>query len=472
MQSPFKFITNQYNEIIKTLISSDFQIGTINNQTELQLFGGLSLQPIRYVISNNTPIYIADKNSIAEIEILSSIALVYLPQTPQLGRVIFIKDYAGLATTTNIQITTQQGNILIDDTYTKTIFSNYGSTVLFWNGIKWQTLVLFTASGSIGPIGPTGPTGVSGVTGPVGSTGPTGPASTVTGPTGPTGLQGSTGPTGWTGAASTITGPTGPTGAASTVTGPTGPMGAGYDATSSSTIEIGLGEHNITIGFGYAYVEGTRIRIISIASPTNYMEGTITLVDENTITFSCDHLTGSGTFNSWNITLTGNIGPTGPTGAASTVTGPTGPTGYTGPSVTGPTGPTGPVGATGGANILQKIRTDDASATKTFAVSGIADYVGGTHLIVYPQNESGLNNKLYLLTSGAIDGTELSIHHGSGWPDTYAITISMDICNGLSGSLIKNLPGGAEWPSDEGIDVIFSGSNWYWWRSHGSVAFP
>jgi hypothetical protein len=247
-KSPFSFVSNQNNETIKTFINSDLQCGTPNQQKDFNIFGSLSLQPIRYTITTqNNIIQLMNKNSIAEIEVLGTSAVVYLPANPLLGTIIFVKDYCGSATNINILITTQLGTILIDNSYSRSIINNYGSECLFWNGSKWQSLVYFIPSSSIGPVGatgatgpqgPTGPTGpsitgptgaASTVTGPTGAngvTGPTGASSTVTGPTGPTGANGVTGPTGASSTVTGPTGPTGPTGAASTVTGPTGPAGA------------------------------------------------------------------------------------------------------------------------------------------------------------------------------------------------------------------------------------------------------
>lgn len=366
MDFPFKVITNGLRKLIKVIHPYDTQIGTVSIPNVLQIYGSLSLQPIRYQFNNNV-IYLKDKNSIAEIDstnLTISTGSVFLPKNTDQGRIFFIKDVFGTATTKNLQIKTLDAST-IDSQATKIIDVNYGCEALYLNSTNnWQTLVKFVASGTVGPTGPTGPTG---------ATGPTGPG--ITGPTGPTG------------AASTVTGPTGST-------GPTGPIGP----------------------------------------------------------------TGS----------TGPTGPVGPTGASSNVTGPTGPTGATGPTGPGITGPTGPMGPTGGSNIFQRIVIDD-HPTKTFCVSGSADYVGGTHLGIDARNEDSAPCKLFLLSSGAIDGQVLSIHSVAQWPGAYAFDLSIDICDGLSGSVIKNIIGTSEFPDTSGIDVIFSGSHWYWWSSHGYV---
>jgi collagen type I alpha len=202
--------------------------------------------------------------------------------------------------------------------------------------------------GSTGPAGATGPTGasVTGATGPVGPTGPsggpTGPTG-ATGSTGPTGaegvagLRGATGATGATGAASTIPGPTGPTGAtgaASQVTGPqgpqgiqgpvgptgagaTGPTGASFaGVTSSSTLSIETGSKNFAVNKVDAFAIGTRARLASTATPSQYMEGVITFIVGTSITMTIDKINGNGnTYSSWNLVLgAGEVGPVGPTG--------------------------------------------------------------------------------------------------------------------------------------------------------------
>lgn len=230
------------------------------------------------------------------------------------------------------------------------------------------------ATGGIGPTGPTGPTGATGATGPTGSTGPTGATGATgstgaTGPTGNTGPTGSTGPTGATGdtgptgvtGPTGATGPTGPTGStgdtgatgptgatgSTGATGPTGPTGATgtagdtYSTTSATSLTISVGSKTFTVSQGLAYIAGQQIVITFNAS--NLMNGVVDSYNTSTgvMTSTVSSVTGSGTYSSWAVSLSGTPGPLGPTGP----TGPTGATGATG--ATGPTGNTGPTGATG-----------------------------------------------------------------------------------------------------------------------------
>lgn len=225
-------------------------------------------------------------------------------------------------------------------------------------------------TGSTGGSGPTGPTGadssVAGPTGPTGPTGSTGAASTVPGPTGPTGSTGSAGPTGPTGAASTVAGPTGPT-------GPTGTTGIGYNAlTSSSTVTIGTGSKTFTtsiVATETAFTVGAYIRVAAAASPTSYMEGTITSFNTNTLVMTVVYTSGSGSYASWNFSVIGAVGPTGPTGSA---------------------GPTGPTGSLSGSVFMQKLTISVANTFPALTYT----YAPGMFLLV-------INNQTFVPTGAS-----------------------------------------------------------------------
>lgn len=169
----------------------------------------------------------------------------------------------------------------------------------------------------------------------------------VSGPQGAQGAQGATGATGPQG----FQGATGAQGAA----GATGPQGAGYaNATSSTSLAIGTGSKVFTITAGSAFVTGSRVRAANTTTPTNYMEGIVT-VSGTTMTMTSDATGGSGTFSAWTISIAGNVGAggtgtVGPQGAqgAQGAIGATGPQGFQGfQGATGSTGPQGPQGFQG-----------------------------------------------------------------------------------------------------------------------------
>ena len=96
-----------------------------------------------------------------------------------------------------------------------------------------------------------------------------------------------------------------------------GTAGVGFALTSASSVAVGTGTKTFTTNLSAtssAFVAGSRIRVISTATPTTYMEGTITTFTSTTLTVSVDATSGTGTLNSWKITIAGNIGATGATG--------------------------------------------------------------------------------------------------------------------------------------------------------------
>ena len=142
---------------------------------------------------------------------------------------------------------------------------------------------------------------------------------------------------------------------------PEGAAGQGYGGSSTTSLSYGVGTKTLTVTetTPLRYVVGSRIRVAqAVFGDTNYFEGTITSITQTTFTspytytvnFDADISTGSGSYASWKLALTGLRGLTGSTGP----TGPQGPTGAVGPTgiqgfqgIQGVTGPTGPIGATG-----------------------------------------------------------------------------------------------------------------------------
>lgn len=111
------------------------------------------------------------------------------------------------------------------------------------------------------------------------------------------------------------TGPAGAAGAASTVPGP------GYAGTSTSSVAIGAGSKVFATQTGLAYVSGSRVRVSSVASPTDtWMEGIVTSYASGNLTISVgsDGFAGTGTVNDWTISIAGEPGRDGVDGADGT----------------------------------------------------------------------------------------------------------------------------------------------------------
>jgi hypothetical protein len=94
-------------------------------------------------------------------------------------------------------------------------------------------------------------------------------------------------------------------------TGLTGPTGPGYGGTSTSSLTVGTGTQSFTTQAGLAYQVGTRVRIASSASPSNWMEGSVTSYSSTSMSVSVSKVGGSGTIASWTLSVAGEPGVSG-----------------------------------------------------------------------------------------------------------------------------------------------------------------
>lgn len=204
-------------------------------------------------------------------------------------------------------------------------------------------------TGVVGPAGPQGETGPAGPQGEVGPAGPQGIQGDV-GPEGPQGVQGLQGPQG-------DPGPIGPQGVQGIqgIQGETGPAGAnGADGdryATTSTTSLTLGNSGVTtiftVDLGLDYTVGQTVIIahdidnVQYADVVDYDGATGEMVIERT-----SH-TGSGTYSTWSVNLSGAVGIQGPAGPAGPQgePGPAGPQGIQG--LQGPQGEVGPAGPQG-----------------------------------------------------------------------------------------------------------------------------
>jgi hypothetical protein len=86
-------------------------------------------------------------------------------------------------------------------------------------------------------------------------------------------------------------------------------IGLGYaGVTSTTSVTIGAGSQTFTVSIpstNDAYVVGSRVRVASSVSPSNFMEGVITAYSGTTMTVLVDTIGGSGTYASWNFSIAG-----------------------------------------------------------------------------------------------------------------------------------------------------------------------
>lgn len=254
------------------------------------------------------------------------------------------------------------------------------------------------------PQGPQGPQGEQGIQGPTGAQGPQG----VPGPTGPSGADGSDGLAALT-----------------------------YGGTSGTSINV-LDTAATTAGgimsLDLAYTPGTRVRFADSSNPSvNYFEGVIDSYDTVSGNFDLidiDNKVGSGTYSSWNISLTGDKGDTGATGAQ----GIQGPQGLTGP--TGATGATGAAGADGfGYDATSGTSTDildTAVTTLSGSLSVDKAYSPGVRVRFSDQSLPTTNYfegvlTAYNPTTGAFTINPVDLKIGSGTINAWNVNVSGEL---------------------------------------------
>lgn len=139
-----------------------------------------------------------------------------------------------------------------------------------------------------------------------------GDAHNIRGPQGLPGIPGANGAQGVEGIQGVqgLVGPPGPAGPAGSPgsTGATGATGPGYLATSTTSILVAVGPIVFSTQSGLAYVNGTRVRATSNGSPTNWIEGLVTAYSGTSLSVTIDKIHGSGTFNDWNLNVSGEPG--------------------------------------------------------------------------------------------------------------------------------------------------------------------
>lgn len=107
------------------------------------------------------------------------------------------------------------------------------------------------------------------------------------------------------------------------VQGTPGTNGLNADMTATSTDSRTIQNGSVTFAIPNSNNRGwaentTRLRIS--ANATNFMEGVITSLSPTSVTVNVTFTQGAGTFESWNLAVTGERGATGASGGAETVT--------------------------------------------------------------------------------------------------------------------------------------------------------
>lgn len=80
----------------------------------------------------------------------------------------------------------------------------------------------------------------------------------------------------------------------------TAPTYAANAVASTTSLAIGTGSKAFTVAAAGGWVDGTRVRAVSSANHSNWMEGTVTY-SSTTLTMTSDTIGGSGTLTDWTL---------------------------------------------------------------------------------------------------------------------------------------------------------------------------
>lgn len=92
---------------------------------------------LRYLGLNYTPYAVASTDQVIGVDTTSLDITIQLPDSPETGRVIIIKDATGNASNHNITVTTVSGVVLIDGATTLVMNSDYESIQFLYTGTEY-----------------------------------------------------------------------------------------------------------------------------------------------------------------------------------------------------------------------------------------------------------------------------------------------------------------------------------------------
>lgn len=153
LKNGFVFVQDSKTQSIKKIVTSgDFQIGLITDPYGLKVTGGLAVNSKSISIEGGKSYSLPNMTTVVNVTTLGSgTATVILPQEPEIGQIIVVKDAGNNAATVNITIQ-GYGTQLIEGSTTKTISTNYGAYQLVWNGTSWLSIASIISSTGTGDV--------------------------------------------------------------------------------------------------------------------------------------------------------------------------------------------------------------------------------------------------------------------------------------------------------------------------------
>jgi hypothetical protein len=223
--------------------------------------------------------------------------------------------------------------------------------------------------------------------------------------------------------------------------GDIGATGPSYSGTSTTSLTIGTGSTGaFTTQAGLAYVIGSRVRLASSASPSNYMEGTVTAYSGTSMTVNVDAINGSGTIASWNLSIAGIQGAQGIQGIQGT---------------TGSTGPAGP-----GYAATSTTSNSVATGNKTFTTQAGLSYVVGSRARAADSANPATNWMEGVITAYSSTSMTIAVDTiaGSGTITSWNISLAGQVgATGSTGATGATGSTGPQGPQGQGIQPNATG---------------
>jgi len=96
--------------------------------------GALTFTPVNFAM---TPYDVLSTDEFLTVDLTAGAITIKLPNSTTTGRVVYVKDTKGLASTNNITITTVGGGPIIDEAASSIVSSNYQSVSIAFDGTKY-----------------------------------------------------------------------------------------------------------------------------------------------------------------------------------------------------------------------------------------------------------------------------------------------------------------------------------------------
>jgi hypothetical protein len=120
-------------------VGTSGQVLTSNGAAALPTWqNGASVLTITTVNNAASPYTVLSTDQFIACQTSTGLITIKLPNAPTTGRVIYIKDSNGAASTSNISVTTVGGTVTIDGLTTYKITSNYGSINVIFDGTNYE----------------------------------------------------------------------------------------------------------------------------------------------------------------------------------------------------------------------------------------------------------------------------------------------------------------------------------------------